>query len=126
MLYVGATFAQPDASGHWWSAALRDVARTAVAIAFFAWTPYVLLNRRVAARRLLPTALIGAVALGVVTAVAPLYVSQLASVSAERYGLVGFAFAFLTWLFAQAVLIAAAASSRRANRCGRRNLQRSG
>jgi hypothetical protein len=45
MLYVGATFAQPDASGDRWSAAVRDVARTAVAIGFFAWTPYVLLNR---------------------------------------------------------------------------------
>jgi membrane protein len=109
MLYVGATFAQSDASGDWWSTALRDSARTAIAVAFFAWTPYVLLRRRVAARRLLPTALIGAVALGGVTAVAPLYVSQLASVSAERYGLVGFAFAFLTWLFAQSVLIVAAA-----------------
>jgi hypothetical protein len=42
-----------------------------------------------------------------VTAVAPLYVSQLADVSAERHGLVGFA--FLTWLFGQAGLIAAPA-----------------
>jgi membrane protein len=109
MLYVGATFAQPDADGGLWTTALRDVVRTAIAIGFFAWTPYVLLGRRVPARRLLPTAVIGAVALGAMTAVAPVYISQLASTSAERYGLVGFAFAFLTWLFAQAVLIAAAA-----------------
>ena len=68
-----------------------------------------LLSRRVAARRLLPTAFIGAGALGVLTAVAPLFVSHLASTSADHYGLVGFAFAFLTWLFAQAVIIAAAA-----------------
>jgi membrane protein len=110
MVYVLATFARPDDAGAWWSTLLlRDVAGTAVAVAFYTWTPYVLLSRRVPARRLLPTALIGAVALGTVTAVAPLYVSRLASTSAERYGLVGFAFAFLTWLFAQAVLIAAAA-----------------
>lgn len=109
MLYVGATFAQPDATGTWWPTTARDVARTAVAVGFSAWTPYMLLSRRVAARRLLPTALIGAGALGVVTAVAPLYVSRLASVSAERYGLVGFAFAFLTWLFAQSMIIVAAA-----------------
>ncbi|HSD79097.1 MAG TPA: hypothetical protein VLB47_00500 [Solirubrobacteraceae bacterium] len=109
MLYVGATFARPEASGEWWSTAVGDVARPAVAVGFSAWTPYVLLGRRVAGRRLLPTALIGAVALGAVTAVAPLYVSRLASTSAEQYGLVGFSFAFLAWLFAQAVIIAAAA-----------------
>lgn len=108
VFYLGATYAQPDTSGAWWST-LRDIARPAIAVGFFAWTPYVLLGRRVSARRLLPSALISAVALGVATAVAPLYIPHLASTSAERYGLVGFTFAFLTWLFAQGVLIATAA-----------------
>ena len=51
ILYIGATFAHPDATGEWWSTALRDVARPAVAVGFSAWTPYMLLSRRVSARQ---------------------------------------------------------------------------
>ncbi len=109
ILYVGATFAAPADSDVWLGLALQDLLRTAAAIAFFAWTPYILLGRRVAPLMVLPTALISAFAIGAVTAVAPLYVPGVASAAAESYGLVGFAFAFLSWLFAQSVLTVSAA-----------------
>ena len=107
--YVGATFGLADVSTHGVLAFARDLCRIALAVAFFSWGPYVLLGRQIARRRLLPTALLGAVSLGAVTAVAPLYLPQVASASARSYGLVGFAFAFLTWLFVQALLIVGSA-----------------
>lgn len=111
VVYIGVTFTLADAGGSGVMATVRDVARTALALAFFGWTPYVLLGRRIAPRRLLPTAVLGAGALGTVTVIAPIYVPRLASASAESYGLVGFAFTFLTLLYAHAILIVAAAVS---------------
>ena len=108
-VYVGTTFGLADVSAHGLLAIARDGARLALALAFFSWGPYVLLGRQVAPRRLLPTAILGAVALGAVTAVAPLYLPGVASASASSYGLVGFAFAFVTWLFVQALLIVGSA-----------------
>ncbi|HYB28919.1 MAG TPA: hypothetical protein VEF89_20070 [Solirubrobacteraceae bacterium] len=109
VVYVGATFGLADVSAHGVVAIVRDGARIALALAFFSWGPYVVLGRQVAPRRLLPTAIAAAVALGAVAAVAPLYLPEVASASARSYGLVGFAFAFLTWLFVQALLIVGAA-----------------
>ena len=109
VVYVGATFGLADVSAHGVLAIARDGTRVTLALAFFSWGPYVLLGRQVAPRRLFPTAILGAVALGAVTAVAPLYLPGVASASARSYGLVGFAFAFLTWLFMQALLIVGAA-----------------
>ena len=64
VVYVGATFGLADVSAHGVLAIARDGARVALALAFFSWGPYVLLGRQVAPRRLLPTAILGAVALG--------------------------------------------------------------
>ncbi len=109
VVYVWATFGLADVSADGVLAIARDGVRVTLALAFFSWGPYVVLGRRVAPRRLLPTAMLGAVALGAVTAVAPLYLPHVASASARSYGLVGFAFAFLTWLFVQALLIVGSA-----------------
>lgn len=86
----------------------RDAARTAVAVVFFAWTPYLMLDRRVPTRRLWPTALLNASALGVFTALAPVYIAPLADGNVERYGLIGFVFTLFTYLFAQAFLVVGA------------------
>lgn len=53
--------------------------------------------------------ILGAVSLGALTAVAPIYLPGVASASARSYGLVGLAFAFVTWLFVQALLIVGSA-----------------
>ena len=63
VVYVGATFGLADVSAHGVLAIARDGARVVLALAVFLWSPYVLLGRQVAPRRLLPTAILGAVAL---------------------------------------------------------------
>jgi membrane protein len=73
--------------------------------AFFLWTPYVLLGRRVAWRRLVPTALLtggGLVVLGVGSAIV---MPELVSHNTVRYGLIGFTFSVVSWLFGAALLI---------------------
>jgi membrane protein len=88
---------------------LYRVAVGAGAIVFYTWTPYVLLGRRVRRVALAPT-----IALTLLTAIAfslvsSFYMPDLASSQAERYGTVGFAFALLTWLFVQSMLIVVSA-----------------
>lgn len=76
---------------------------------FFLWTPYVLLGHRINWRQLLPTsAITGAavLALGIGSAVA---MPRLISRNTDRYGLVGLTFSLVSWLFAAALVIVAAA-----------------
>ena len=77
--------------------------------AFFLWTPYVLLGRRVPAGRLLPTALATGVALGVLALGSDLIMPELVTRNTARYGLVGLTFSLVSWLFSGAVLIVSAA-----------------
>ena len=77
--------------------------------AFFLWTPYVLLGRRVAWRRLVPTALLtgsGLVALGIGSAIV---MPELVSHNTVRYGLIGFTFSVVSWLFCTALLVVSTA-----------------
>ena len=81
---------------------------------FFLWTPYLLLGRRIAARRLVPTAVLtgaGTLVLRIGSTIAmPAYISH----DTERYGLVGFTFAVVSWLFAASLVIV---GRRRSARC---------
>lgn len=72
------------------------------------WTPYVLLAQRIPARELLPTGLLTAVAttgLGIASLV---YMPTVMTNNADRYGLIGVAFALVSWLFAYAFAVIAA------------------
>jgi membrane protein len=109
VVYVGVTFELADAASRGLPATARDLTRLGLAIVFYAWSPYVLLGRQIAARQLIPPASITALAMGVLTVCAPLYVPHVASASARSYGLVGFAFALITWLFVQALVMLACA-----------------
>ena len=88
-------------------------ARLAAAVgaaALFLWTPYVLLGRRVAWRRLAPTAAITGgctLIMGVGSAIA---LPSMLTTSTLRYGLIGFAFTVVSYLFVTAALIIAAAA----------------
>jgi membrane protein len=76
---------------------------------FFLWTPYVLLGRRVDWRRLLPTSMLtgaGLLALGIGSAIV---MPELVSRNTERYGLIGFTFSMVSWLFSAALVIIAMA-----------------
>jgi membrane protein len=73
--------------------------------ALWAWTPYVLLAGRVHWHRLVPSALLVAVGLAVLTAASVIYMPSTIERSAESYGLIGVTFAFVTWLFVSALVI---------------------
>jgi hypothetical protein len=77
--------------------------------AFFLWTPYVLLGRRVPARNLLPTGLVTGAALLVFAVGSDVIMPDLASHNTVRYGLIGLTFSLVSWLFSGAVLVVAAA-----------------
>jgi len=88
--------------------AARIVAAVGLAV-FFLWTPYVLLGRRIAWRRLLPTGAITAVAALALGLGAAIALPGMLTTSTVRYGLIGFAFSIVSYLFvAVAVIIAAA------------------
>jgi hypothetical protein len=76
---------------------------------FFLWTPYVLLGRRVPARRLLATGLVTGAAILVLAVGSDVIMPELVSHNTARYGLVGFTFSLVSWLFSAAVLVVAAA-----------------
>jgi membrane protein len=78
--------------------------------ALFLWTPYVLLGGQVAWRRLVPTAVITGCSILVAGVVSALVMPQLLTHDTERYGLIGFAFGIVSWLFALAAVVIAAAA----------------
>jgi membrane protein len=89
-------------------AAIWLVAAVIVAL-FFLWTPYILLGRRVSRHRLVPTAVLsgaGALVLGIGSAIV---MPGLVSRNTDRYGLIGFTFSLVSWLFAAALLVISAA-----------------
>jgi membrane protein len=73
------------------------------------WTPYLLLGRRLPWRRLLPTGLLTAASIAVYSLGSALYLPQIFTHNAERYGLIGIAFGLVTWLFGYAAVVIAAA-----------------
>jgi membrane protein len=91
-----------------WPGSGAGVQSVTVGALFFLWTPYVLLGRRISGRRLLPTAAItgaAVLALGIGSAIV---MPGLVSRNTERYGLIGFTFSLVSWLFSAALLIVAA------------------
>lgn len=88
---------------------LLRLAGAAAAVVFYSWTPFVLLGRRVKRAALAPTIALTFVTSVVFSLLSTLYMPDVATSQAERYGVVGFAFALLTWLFVQSLLIVASA-----------------
>ncbi len=76
---------------------------------FWIWTPYILLGRRIAWQRLLPTGLITSAGIAIYTIGSALYLPTIFTHNAERYGLIGIAFGLVTWLFAYAGVVIACA-----------------
>jgi membrane protein len=82
----------------------------AAAAALFLWTPYVLLGRRVTWRRLVPTSVLTGGAILVAGVVSAIVLPEILTHNTVRYGLIGFAFGIVSWLFAMAAVIIAAAA----------------
>jgi membrane protein len=87
----------------------QRIAAAAGAGALFLWTPYVLLGGRIGWRRLMPTAVITGGAILIAGVVSAIVMPELLTHDTERYGLIGFAFGIVTWLFAMATVVIAAA-----------------
>jgi membrane protein len=71
----------------------------------WAATPYILLGRRLAWRRLIPTGVVTTVLNGLYSAWSALYLPHQFDVNAHRYGPIGIAFALVSWLFAYSALV---------------------
>ena len=74
------------------------VVGVAVEVGFFLWTFWILGDRRVPWRSLLPGALLGAIGLEVLKLAATVYLPRLVSGSSSLYGPIGVVFAILAWL----------------------------
>jgi membrane protein len=86
--------------------------RSALAVALWLSLQYVLLARRIPWRRLIPGALVAGLGQQVVTAASAVWMPHLITTNTARYGVIGVAFALLSWLLVIAfVLVAAAAVS---------------
>ena len=78
--------------------------------ALWIWTPYLLLGRRLPWRRLLPTGLLTAGRSRPHTRSArQIFLPEIFTTNAERYGLIGIAFGIVSWLFGYAAVVVAAA-----------------
>lgn len=78
----------------------ESVVSLALGTSLWLWTPYLLLAQRVPWQRLVPTGVLTALAttgLGIASLV---YMPTVVSTNASRYGLIGVAFALVSWLFA--------------------------
>ncbi len=81
-----------------WLAPLLLVVSIGVNTLLWLWTSWVLPNRRVPWRALLPAALVGAVGLEILKVVGGYVVPVLVARSSALYGTLGVVFALLTWL----------------------------
>jgi membrane protein len=86
-----------------------SVLRAALAVGLWLLLQSVLLGRRVPLRRLLPGALVAGVGQQVITAGSALWMPVLITTNTSRYGIIGVAFALLSWLLVIAVMLVGAA-----------------
>jgi membrane protein len=77
--------------------------------AFWLWTPHMLLGTRISWHRLLPTALLTTLGVTLFSAASAVFLPEIITTNAERYGLIGVAFGLVTWLFAYAAVVVVSA-----------------
>lgn len=97
---AAATFATTSAI-EWLGAAVAPLlllAGVAINVALFLWTSWILPNRRVGIRPLLPAAIVGSVVFEVLKVVGTLLIPRLVADSSALYGTLGVVFAVLAWL----------------------------
>jgi membrane protein len=81
-----------------------------IAALFWLVTPAVLLGRRVPWRRLLPTALLTGFGMTALSICSAIWMPRSVASSAQQFGVMGVAFALLSWLVGAGVVLVAAAS----------------
>jgi membrane protein len=87
------------------------VANLALAATLWTVTPFLLLGRRLAWRPLLPTGVITALAMSVASVGTVIWMPRTVAESAARYGLIGVAFALLSWLVAIGFVLVGSAAA---------------
>jgi membrane protein len=85
-----------------------------MAAALWLVTPYVLLGLRIAWRRLLPSALLTAAGMTALEVSSAVWMPRTVATSARQFGVIGVAFALLSWLVAAGIVLVAAAAAGRA------------
>jgi membrane protein len=89
---------------------LTFVGRSALAVALWLTLQYVLLGRRIPWPRLLPGALVAGLGQQLVSAASAVWMPHLITTNTARYGVIGVAFALLSWLLVVAVVLVVAAA----------------
>jgi membrane protein len=77
---------------------------------FWLFTPYVILARQLSWRRLVPQAVLTAIGMDAFRAGSTIYMPHALTSSAKQFGTLGVTFSIISWLFAAAVVITAAAA----------------
>jgi membrane protein len=90
-----------------------NIARALLSLAgsfvYLLWTPRIMLGPRITVRRLVPYAALTTVAVTILVLVSPLYMPKMIHDDAARFGMIGVAFALLSWLVVLAFLLVGAA-----------------
>jgi membrane protein len=73
-------------------------------------TPWILVAKRISWRRLLPQAVLTALSLDVLALVSVLYMPHAVSTASRQFGVIGVAFALLSWLFVGAFILVVTAA----------------
>jgi membrane protein len=93
---------------------LHNVAAAVAALGFAVvlWlaTPYLLLGKRIAWRRLMPAALLTTVGMTIYSATSFIWLPRSIESLSEQFGFIGISFALVGWLFAAASVLVVAAS----------------
>jgi membrane protein len=88
-------YVDPLPPEHLWQALLAAVVYGGIAV----FAPWLLLSGRIPARRLLPGGVAFAIAMLVAGPLSQVYLRRALVTSAERFGSIGIAFTYLTWLY---------------------------
>jgi membrane protein len=90
---------------------LAVVADLALGAVVWTMSPYILLGRRLGWRPLVPTGVTTAVAMSILGVASVIWLPRAVAESAERYGLIGVAFALLSWLVAAGFTLVGSAAA---------------
>lgn len=82
----------------------------ALSTLLWVWTPWLLVARRIAWRRLLPQALLTAVGIDLLAVGAAIYLPRAVASASDQFGILGVAFTLLSLLFAMAFVLVVAAA----------------
>lgn len=89
----------------------RIVLALLISIAFWTATPTVLTGRRISAKTALPAGLIAAIAMTALSTASAIWLPHSVTTSAAQYGVIGVAFAFVSWLVGAGLTLAASTVS---------------